>query len=202
MKASVLRETGTELELPEEIDLRLEVANAGSRTLAILIDLSLCALALGLVYGLTDLVTLNSEPGWVTQLGVNALRIMLILVVFGVQWGYFTFFEWLWNGRTPGKRLLHLRVIKTDGAPVGPIDVLLRNLSRPLDTFGPMGLIGLLMIFTRRQSQRLGDLMAGTLVIHETAIDWSILATRRRPGRARLRPSSSARLSGNCCTAI
>ena len=84
------------------------------------------------------------------------------------------FFEWLWNGQTPGKRLLHLRVIKADGAPVSWIDVLLRNVSRPIDTFGPMGLIGLVMIFVSRRAQRLGDLMAGTLVIHETPIDWSI----------------------------
>src|SRR5208282_1747425 len=79
-----------------------------------------------------------------------------------------------WNGQTPGKRLLHLRVIKVDGSPVSGIDVLLRNLSRPIDTLGPMGLIGLLMIFVSRKAQRLGDLMARTLVIHETAIDWSI----------------------------
>jgi uncharacterized RDD family membrane protein YckC len=172
-----------ELELPDEIDLRLQVANAGSRTLAILIDLSICGLALALVYGLTDLVAQNTEPGWLVQLGTNALRIALILVVFGVQWGYFTLFEWRWNGQTPGKRLLSLRVVKTDGTPVGAIDVLLRNLSRPLDTFGPMGLIGLLMIFVGRHAQRLGDLMARTLVIHETAIDWSIFG-EEEPVRA------------------
>ncbi len=90
------------------------------------------------------------------------------MLIFGFQWVYFNFFEWLWNGQTPGKRLLHLRVIKVDGSPVSGIDVLLRNLSRPIDTLGPMGLIGLLMIFVSRKAQRLGDLMARTLVIHET----------------------------------
>ena len=83
-------------------------------------------------------------------------------------------FEWRWNGQTPGKRLLHLRAIKVDGSPVSWIDVLLRNLARPIDAFGPMGLIGLLMIFVSPKAQRLGDLMARTLVIHETPIDWSI----------------------------
>ena len=83
-------------------------------------------------------------------------------------------FEWLWNGQTPGKRLLNLRVIKADGSPVSGIDVLLRNLSRPIDTLGPMGLIGLVMIFVSRKAQRLGDVMAQTFVIHETKIDWSI----------------------------
>lgn len=164
----------TELELPEEIDLQVEVANVGSRTLAILIDLGLGALVLFVVYSLTLLLARDVTEDWLTRFSANALETLLILLIFGFQWVYFNFFEWLWNGQTPGKRMLHLRVIKADGSPVSGIDVLLRNLSRPIDTLGPMGLIGLLMIFVSRKAQRLGDLMARTLVIHETEIDWSI----------------------------
>jgi uncharacterized RDD family membrane protein YckC len=127
-----------------------------------------------LVYTVTFLASRDVAADWVTQLGSGALQIVLILAIFGFQWVYFNLFEWLWNGQTPGKRLLHLRVIKMDGAPVSWIDVFLRNIARPIDTFGPMGLIGLLMIFISRKAQRLGDLMARTLVIHETPIDWSI----------------------------
>jgi uncharacterized RDD family membrane protein YckC len=162
------------MELPEEVDLRLEVANVGSRGLAILADLALGGLVLFVVYGLTALLTQNASAGWLARLGSSAMEIGLALVIFGFQWVYFSLFEWLWNGQTPGKRLLHLRVIKVDGAPVSWSDVLLRNISRPIDTFGPMGLIGLLMIFVSPRAQRLGDLMARTLVIHETPIDWSI----------------------------
>jgi hypothetical protein len=104
-----------------------------------------------------------------------------MLLIFGFQWVYFNMFEWLWNGQTPGKRLLNLRVIKVDGSPVSGIDVLLRNLSRPIDTLGPMGLIGLVMIFVSRKAQRLGDVMARTFVIHETKIDWSIFDQVERP---------------------
>ena len=164
----------TELELPEEIDLQVELANVGSRTLAILVDISLGGLVLFVVYALTMLLAHDVADDWLTRLSSNALKTLLMLLVFGFQWGYFNFFEWVWNGQTPGKRLLHLRVIKVDGSPVSGIDVLLRNLSRPIDTLGPMGLIGLLMIFVSRKAQRLGDLMARTLVIHETKIDWSI----------------------------
>src|SRR5476651_931199 len=164
----------TELELPEEIDLQVELANVGSRTLAILVDLALGGLVLFIVYALTMLLARNVADDWLTRLSSNALKTVLMLLIFGLQWVYFNLFEWLWNGQTPGKRLLHLRVIKVDGSPVSGIDVLLRNLSRPVDTLGPMGLIGLLMIFVSRKAQRLGDLMARTLVIHETAIDWSI----------------------------
>jgi len=164
----------TELELPEEIDLQVELANVGSRTLAILVDLGLGGLVLFIVYALTMLLAHDVADDWLTKLSSNALKTVLMLLIFGFQWGYFNLFEWIWNGQTPGKRLLHLRVIKVDGSPVSGIDVLLRNLSRPIDTLGPMGLIGLLMIFVSRKAQRLGDVMARTLVIHETKIDWSI----------------------------
>jgi uncharacterized RDD family membrane protein YckC len=164
----------TELELPEEIDLQVEPANVGSRTLAILVDIALGGLVILTVYALTKLLAHDVTDDWLTRLSANALNTLLILLIFGFQWVYFNLFEWIWNGQTPGKRLLHLRVIKADGSPVSGIDVLLRNLSRPIDTLGPMGLIGLLMIFVSRNAQRLGDLMARTLVIHETKIDWSI----------------------------
>jgi uncharacterized RDD family membrane protein YckC len=163
----------TALELPEEIDLQLEVANAGSRTLAILADIGICAIVLLAAYVVVSLLDENVSD-WMTGFGANALTIVLLVLLFGAQWLYFFLFEWRWNGQTPGKRLLHLRVVKADGAPVSWIDVLLRNVSRPVDSFGPMGLVGLLMIFVSPRAQRLGDLMARTLVIHETPIDWSV----------------------------
>jgi uncharacterized RDD family membrane protein YckC len=174
----------TELELPEEIDLQVELANVGSRTLAILVDIVLGGLVLFTVYALTMLLAHDVADDWLTRLSSNALKTLLILLIFGFQWCYFNLFEWIWNGQTPGKRLLHLRVIKVDGSPVSGIDVLLRNLSRPIDTLGPMGLIGLLMIFVSRKAQRLGDLMARTLVIHETQIDWSIFDPIENPAAA------------------
>ena len=162
------------LELPEEIDLQLEVANVGSRSLAILADIGLCGMILFVVYSITFLLGSDVAGDWISKVGSSGLQILLLLVIFGFQWVYFNMFEWLWNGQTPGKRLLHLRVIKDDGTPVSWIDVLLRNIARPIDTFGPMGLIGLVMIFVSRRGQRLGDWMARTLVIHETPIDWSV----------------------------
>ena len=161
------------LELPEQIDLELQVANVGSRTLAILADLGFCGVVLLTVYLLSSLVA-DSVSDWLTRFGSSVLTILLIGLIFFTQWLYFFLFEWRWNGQTPGKRLLHLRVIKVDGAPVSWLDVLLRNLARPIDAFGPMGLLGLLLIFVTPRAQRLGDLMARTLVIQETPIDWSV----------------------------
>ena len=163
-----------ELELAEEINLQLELANVGSRSLAILVDIGFCAAAVILVYALTYLAGHDVAIDWLTRVGSGTLQITLVVLIFACQWLYFGFFEWAWNGQTPGKRMLRLRVIKMDGTSVSWTDVLLRNLARPIDTFGPMGLIGLFMIFVSRKGQRLGDWMARTLVIHEAAIDWSI----------------------------
>ncbi len=112
---STLDSRRTELELPEEIDLQLETANVGSRTLAILIDIALCGLTLFVVYSITLLLARDATTDWITRLGSNTMTTLLLLLIFGFQWGYFNFFEWVWNGQTPGKRLMHLRVIKVDG---------------------------------------------------------------------------------------
>lgn len=160
-------------ELPEEIELQMEVANVGSRTLAVLADLGICGVVLLAVYVISSLLNWNVS-GWLTSFGASAVTMILIVLLFATPWIYFFLFEWRWNGQTPGKRLLHLRVVKVDGAPVSWVDILLRDSVRPLDAFGPMALLGLLLIFVSRRGQRLGDRIARTLVIHETPIDWSI----------------------------
>src|SRR5277367_4241631 len=90
----------TELELPEEIDLQVELANVGSRTLAILIDLSLGGLVLFIVYALSMLLGRNMMNDWLTRFSSNTLSLVSMLLFFGFQWGYFNFFEWMWNGQT------------------------------------------------------------------------------------------------------
>src|SRR5450631_503375 len=89
----------TELELPEEIDLQVEVANVGSRTLAILVDIGLGALVLVIVYGLTILFARDVADDWLGRISSNALTTLMILLIFGFQWCYFNLFEWIWNGQ-------------------------------------------------------------------------------------------------------
>jgi len=120
----------TELELPEEIDLQVELANVGSRTLAILVDIAL---------GDSSLYRLRPHHAAGPQRrGRLACPAQFQCSENGadfadlrLQWCYFNLFEWIWNGQTPGKRLLHLRVIKVDGAQVSGIDVLLRTCRGP-----------------------------------------------------------------------
>jgi len=72
-----------------------------------------------------------------------------------------------WNGQTPGKRLMRLRVLRDSGYPIGPIDTLIRNLVRLVD-FLPMAYgLGVTVMLVDKRSRRLGDLAAGTIVVKE-----------------------------------
>src|SRR5439155_9109326 len=91
----------------------------------------------------------------------------LILVYFAIEWAYFAVFEWLWNGQTPGKRAVHIRVLKDGGGPISFLDAALRNLLRPVDTSGPMCAFGILFIFFNRKHKRIVDPVARTIVVSE-----------------------------------
>jgi hypothetical protein len=91
------------------------------------------------------------------------------LVIFLFYWGYYIFFEMLWNGQTPGKRWTGLRVIRTDGTPITLSESLIRNLTRIVDFLPAAYGVGIITMFIDKRSRRLGDLAAGTLVIHDRA---------------------------------
>ena len=93
----------------------------------------------------------------------------MVLVAFTIFWGYFILFEAIWSGQTPGKRLMKLRVIREDGRPVRFFEVFVRNLLRVFVDFMPLPsyAIGVVSIVFSSQSKRIGDVVAGTVVIKE-----------------------------------
>src|SRR4029079_5904745 len=107
------------------------------------------------------------------RLWVFALATLLVFVIY---FGYFTIFETVWSGQTPGKRWLRLRVIQEDGRPITFFSSLSRNLIRgadmmPILVIFPFYSIGIISVFASVRSQRLGDLVAGTVVIKERAAE-------------------------------
>ena len=91
----------------------------------------------------------------------------MLLVLFAIQWLYGAFFETLMNGRTPGKAMLELRVVKADGSPARFSDFLLRNLVRAAD-FLPMAFgVGVVVMALDPRMRRIGDHVAGTVVVAE-----------------------------------
>jgi uncharacterized RDD family membrane protein YckC len=91
----------------------------------------------------------------------------VILVNFMLIWGYFSLFEGLWHGQTPGKRWMKLRVIKDSGRAITLFEAMARNLLRVVDAFPSMYLVGVIAMLCNKSQKRLGDMVAGTIVVHE-----------------------------------
>lgn len=152
--ASDLRvDTLAPVETPEGIVLSLRPAGLVSRSMAFLVDLLIrlmidVALALALV------------P--MGRMGVG----FLLIGMFAIEWLYPIFFELTRSGATPGKRTFGLRVVMDTGLPVTPAASVTRNLLRAAD-FLPLGYaFGIITLLLNRECKRLGDLAAGTLVVH------------------------------------
>ncbi len=188
------------LTTPEGLELEREIAGAGSRFCAALFDALLVTLALLAALFVALLATATDPTGLSGFLvGVLLGGLLLVLIAYQVA------FAVLWDGQTPGKRLLGLRVASADGWPASAGQHLLRSLVWPLDVLLPLpmpfGLLGLVIILLSRRGQRLGDLVAGTLVLRESlpratrepfpGERWSRLETRRLA----LAPGLAARLS-------
>lgn len=150
------------IDTPENIILEAEIAGFGSRCLAALLDYTIIFSLLFVLY----LCTVVSVAG---SFGRGSSTVLVIYVI--VQFVFFLFyhliFEWVWNGQTPGKRRLGIRVVQTNGLPVSVAGLLIRNILRLID-FLPFGYgVGLITMFMTRRTQRLGDLAARTVVIRE-----------------------------------
>jgi uncharacterized RDD family membrane protein YckC len=157
------------IETPEQTSIEFPLAGIGSRFLAVLIDtliqiavlivLGLIFVGLGFSFSATGFGQSSTAAVWVSAI--------LIFVYFLLMYGYFMLFESIWNGQTPGKRLTHLRVIKDSGQPITAIDAVGRNLLRLVDQLPIAYGIGVLCAWISPQSKRLGDYVAGTVVVHE-----------------------------------
>jgi uncharacterized RDD family membrane protein YckC len=95
---------------------------------------------------------------------------LLIGFVFLLQFGYFILFEILWSGQTPGKRLVHIRVVKDSGRPLSVTETIGRNLMRIVDQLPVFYAVGILSTLLTEQNKRLGDLVTGAIVIREGSL--------------------------------
>jgi uncharacterized RDD family membrane protein YckC len=159
---------------PDHVTLDFELAGPGSRFGAYLIDTLLIVTMIVIVViamflsGLAGLGFMASVlKGGSTWIASSNLA-LLILFVFLIYWGYYVLFEGLRRGSTPGKRRLGIRVIRQDGLPIGFREAALRNLVRAADMLPPpCYMLGGLVMYFDPQGRRLGDMVAGTLVVVE-----------------------------------
>lgn len=143
------------VETPEGVELVLHVAGPVPRALAWVIDF----LIRTVVYFI--LLFTFSAMG---NLGMG----LLAIVVFLMEWWYPVLFEVHDHGRTPGKRAMGLRVLHENGTPVGWSASLVRNLLRAVDFLPLFYGLGLAAMLVNRDFKRLGDLAAGTVVVHDS----------------------------------
>lgn len=143
------------LSTPESVELEFTLAGIGSRVLAVFIDYQLVTIGLALfwfiwtIFGVGLLANLNdgaantsAVPTWLLAIG--------ILLNFIIAWGYFIYFEVMWRGQTPGKRIAKIRVVRDDGRPVKLPQAVLRSLLRTIDEILFIGL--LMIVFGKREN--------------------------------------------------
>lgn len=145
---------------PEAVPLDLPEATVGSRGVALLIDWALLGLfftVFGIAVGAAGLL-----PGWVANTGA-------LVVGFLVWFGYPIVFETAWSGggRTPGKAVMGLRVVTVEGAPVRFRHAAIRSALGLIDFVATSGLAAVVSSMLSRRNQRLGDMVAGTVVLRE-----------------------------------
>lgn len=163
------------IDTPEQLALDFPLAGIGSRFLALLIDtLIQFAVGLVLIIGLSVLFVMVAASS--PESGVWILAIWFI-VYFLLQFGYFAIFESIWNGQTIGKRQMQIRVIKDDGRPITVYDAVARNLLRLIDSLPGIYGVGILSMIFSKQNKRLGDYVAGTVVVHEKKLEGFLPAT-------------------------
>jgi uncharacterized RDD family membrane protein YckC len=156
------------IETPEQTVLEFEIAGIGSRFLALAYD-TLLQILIGLGLLLIMVIVGVALPGSL-KTGVWFVAVM-VLAYFVLYFGYFTFFEVIWNGQTPGKKKEGLRVIKDSGRPISPSEAVGRNLMRIVDQLPAFYAIGIGSVLLSRQNKRLGDFVAGTIVVHEKSLE-------------------------------
>lgn len=154
-------DTTIEIVTPENIAFRYHVAGPFRRLLAYSIDVMIRGILFVVAaIGVTFLLSFAGLPG----LGVG----LSLVFWFGLSWFYGGVFEALWNGQTPGKRLVQVRVLSTDGQPINGLQAVLRNLLRAVDMQPVVfSLVGLAVATMNKRFQRLGDIACGTMVVIE-----------------------------------
>ncbi len=167
-----------EVTTPENIGFEYRIAGPFWRLPAYLIDMGIIVAVLTIAA--IGLALLSASMNFLTGIGIGSFFVLW----FAINWFYGGFFETIWNGQTPGKRMMRLRVLSIDGQPINALQAVLRNVLRTVDSLPwfpvPLAFIdwgipipvscymlGLMACLCSRRYQRLGDLACGTMVIIE-----------------------------------
>ena len=188
----VALDTTAQIETPEHVRFQVRISGPSRRGLAYLLDLLIRG---AIVWVLV--IILGLGLGVDVEFAEMSTGVML-LVLFVIDWGYYIFFETIMNGQTPGKKAVKLRVVKEGGYPVTFVDIVLRNLLRAADWLPLANIAGLIVMSFDSRFRRIGDLVAGTMVVSEGSTRFGTpLRITPAPSAAELESiPASATLSG------
>jgi len=157
------------IDTPEQTVLEYPIAGLGSRSLALLADTAI-QIIIGFFIFIAAIL-LAAGVSLFGTLGEQWIIAIIIFLIFLLKSGYFALFEIFWNGQTPGKRHARIRVIKEDGRPIGVYEAVVRNVVRIVDELPGIYGVGLVCVFLNKKGKRLGDHLAGTVVVHEKTLE-------------------------------
>ncbi len=156
-----------DIKTPEYVSLQFQAAGLGSRAAAFIID-SLILIAINILIVIALIIGLNASFFDYFQSDIPSyLFAGIIILMFVLNWSYYFLLEYFTGGRTLGKKALGIRVIQENGHSITLLSSLIRNFLRIIDMLPVNYLVGMLMIFFHSKHKRLGDLVAGTIVVHE-----------------------------------
>jgi len=180
------------IETPEQTALDFAVAGIGSRFLALALDVLIQTL-IGLVVGFAGAMLIGGISAIMPKAGLWG-GAFLILFYFLLYFGYYAIFEIIWNGQTPGKRKVGIRVIKDSGRPLTPAESIGRNLMRIVDWLPLFYAVGIACAFFTKGNKRLGDLVVGSIVVRETPLVDLKAAWQAGPASEGVTPSAGGPL--------
>src|SRR6266568_8460254 len=190
------------IETPEQTSLDFAIAGIGSRFLALALD-TLIQILVGFIVGVGGTMAIGALAAVLPKTAIWGFA-FLIIFFFLLYFGYFSFFEIIWNGQTPGKRKAGIRVIKDSGRPLTPAESIGRNLMRIVDWLPAFYAVGIVCAMLTRGNKRLGDLVAGSLVVRESSFSdlksgWQ---SSQAPSGPAFSPLGAGRLSAQECSLI
>ena len=165
-----MHEEQVDIRTPEYVSLKFQPAGLGSRAAALMIDQIILTIVNILIVVLLFFV-LADDNLKLNMFDFNSVFLGFFLItIFVINWGYFFALEYFWGGKTVGKRMLGIRVIQENGHSVTLLSCFIRNLMRIIDMLPVSYFLGMIMIFLHSKHKRLGDIVAGTIVVHERRV--------------------------------
>jgi len=164
-----LNQESVGIKTPEYVSLQFQLAGLGSRTAAFIID-QLILTTINILIFIILFVILVGRPSMSFLLFYEVDSVMVavtIIILFLLNWGYFFAYEYFSGGRTIGKKIIGIRVIQENGHSITLLSSFIRNLLRIIDSLPANYFLGIIMIFFHSKHKRIGDLVAGTIVVHE-----------------------------------